>query len=226
MSKNIWIIANWKSHKTTTEALEWINQVGPNIPANNSIKVAVCPTFTALSEVKKAVSKSNYPIMVSSQDISPFDIGAYTGEEAAEILKQFVDMTLIGHSERREHFGETDQAVEEKVKMALSNQIMPLVCIQGADTPIPDGCMLVAYEPVFAIGTGTPDTPENAQEVALKVKEKTGAEVLYGGSVDVANIQNFLKMKDISGVLIGKASLDPSEFIKIIKEAAVESSEV
>lgn len=226
MNKNIWIIANWKSNKTIAEALEWINQVGSNIPENNNIKVVVCPTFTALSEVKKAVSESNYPITISSQDISPFDIGAYTGEEAAEILKQFVDMTLIGHSERREHFGDTDQTVEEKVKMALSSGITPLVCIQGTDTPVPDGCKLVAYEPMFAIGTGTPDTPENAEEVALEVKTKTGTEVLYGGSVDVQNVNNFLKMKDISGVLIGKASLDPNEFIKIIEEAAVESSEV
>lgn len=226
MSKNIWIIANWKAHKTTTEALDWISQVGPNIPENDNIKVVVCPAFSALSEVKNAVLAGGYPILIGSQDISAFGVGAYTGEEPGEVLKQFIGLTLIGHSERREYFGETDKTVEEKVKMALNSDITPLVCIQGTATPVPDGCKLVAYEPAFAIGTGTPDTPENAREVALEIKAKTGAEVLYGGSVDQSNIRNFLKIKDINGVLIGKASLDPNEFIKIIEEAAVESSEV
>lgn len=223
MNKNIWIIANWKSNKTIPEALEWINHVGPKLPKIENIKIVVCPTFSALSEVKKAISAGNYNLLIGAQNVSPYEMGAYTGEEPGEALAQFADLVIIGHSERRTHFAETDEEVEKKVKMALSNKMSPLVCIQGSDTPVPSECRMVAYEPVFAIGTGTPDTPENAQKLAVDVKTKTGVNVLYGGSVDSANVRSFLKMADINGVLVGRASLSAEEFIKIIEEANLEA---
>lgn len=217
--KNIWIIANWKSNKTIAEALDWIGKVGPKIERRENIKIVVCPSFIDIEEVKKAVVVGNYPLMVGSQDLSPFDEGAYTGEEAARILKDVVELSILGHSERRENFGETDESVAQKVKQAIEHNIIPLVCVQSKETPVPEGVKLVAYEPISAIGTGNPDTPQDAQEVASELKKNhgEGIEVLYGGSVTPENVNHFLNEDDISGVLVGGGSLDPEEFLKLVE---------
>ena len=222
MDKNIWIIANWKSNKTIAEALEWVSFVGPKIERREHVKIVVCPSFIDIEEVKKAIVVGNFPLMVGSQDLSPYDVGAYTGEEAGRILKDVIELSILGHSERRENFGESNIMVAEKVAQALLNNIIPLVCIQNVDTPIPKGVKLVAYEPIFAIGTGTPDTPENAQEIARKLKEKYGSpagglEILYGGSVTSENVNHYLNEDDIDGVLVGALSLDQEEFLKIVE---------
>lgn len=218
--KNLWVIANWKSNETIAEALDWISQVGSRIERRPNLKIVVCPTFTAIEEVKKATLVGNFPIMIGAQDLSPFSKGPYTGEEAASILKQFVDLAIIGHSERRQNFGETDEMVSKKVKQALDHNIIPLVCVQGIKTPVPEGVTLLAYEPVFAIGTGNPDTPEGADAVAKTFKARCAfeLEVLYGGSVTLSNIKGFVSKESINGVLVGSASLYPGEFLKIITE--------
>lgn len=216
-NKNIWIIANWKSNKTISEALDWVAQVGPQIPRVDNLKVVVCPTFSALSEVKKAITVGNFPLLLGAQDLSPFGVGAYTGEESAQLLNQLIDLAILGHSERRQNFGETDEMIAKKVIQANENNISPLVCVQDPDTSVPSNCKIVAYEPIFAVGTGNPDTPENANQVAKMLKEKFSQdlEVLYGGSVTGENAKAFMLQSDISGMLIGKASLDAEEFIKI-----------
>lgn len=216
-NKNIWIIANWKSNKNIAEALDWVAKVGPEILKTDQLKVAVCFTFSALSEVKKAIIVGNYPILVGAQDLSPFGMGAYTGEEPAQLLSPLVNLAILGHSERRQNFGETDEMVARKVAQANGNNIIPLVCVKGLDTPVPEGCKLVAYEPIWAIGTGNQDTPENANDVAKKLKQKYGEdlEVIYGGSVTSENVKGFCLQDSINGVLVGKASLDAGEFIKI-----------
>lgn len=218
MNKNLWIIANWKSNKTISEALQWIDLVGPKLKKREGVKVVVCPTFTDIEEVKKAVVVGNYPIIVGSQDLSPFDEGSYTGEEPARILSELVDLSIIGHSERRQKFGETDETVAEKVAQAKQYKITPLVCVQDEQTPIPKDTPLVAYEPVFAIGTGHPDTPANAADVAMKLRERYGQEleILYGGSVTSENAGDFLAGENLNGLLIGRASLDAEEFLKIV----------
>lgn len=215
----MWIIANWKSNKNIAEALEWVAQVGPNVPERDDLKVVVCPAFSALSEVKKAITVGNFPLLLGAQDLSPFGIGAYTGEEPAELLSHLVSLAILGHSERRKNFNETDEMVDQKVAQAKQYNITPLVCVQSAETVVPEGCKLVAYEPIFAIGTGNPDTPESANEVAKKLKQKYGQdlEVIYGGSVAVENVKGFAAQKNISGALVGKASLDPQEFLKICR---------
>lgn len=130
-------------------------------------------------------------------------------------------MSIIGHSERRDKFGETDEIIAEKVKQAQASEIEPILCIQNADTPIPQGVRIAAYEPVFAIGTGTPDTPENADSVAAQVKSKNPElTILYGGSVTSENCQSFIDKENLSGLLIGKASLDADEFLKIVSNCA------
>lgn len=218
--KNIWIIANWKSNKNIQEALDWVSKVGPSIPKLDNLKVVVCPTFSCLSEVKKAITVGNFPLLIGSQDLSSFDSGAYTGEESAILLKEFISLSILGHSERRENFSESDEVVSKKVIQAVGANIIPLVCVQGSDTPVPQECKLVAYEPIFAIGTGNPDTPENASNVATVLKGLYGEdlEVLYGGSVTSENIKQFITQPNISGALIGKSSLDSADFIKIVKE--------
>lgn len=216
-AKNLWVIANWKSNKTIAEALEWISLVGSKLERRPNLKVVVCPPFTDVEEVKKSVKVGNFPLIVGVQDLSPFDVGAYTGEEAATILKDFVELAILGHSERRQNFGETDETVAEKVKQAIEHNIIPLVCVQGAETPVPAECKLVAYEPIFAIGTGYADNPQNANEVALLLKQKYGddLEVLYGGSVTSENVKAFVTQENINGVLVGQVSLEAEEFLKV-----------
>lgn len=223
--KNLWIIANWKSNKTIAEALDWISEVGPKLPRKDYLRVVVCPTFSSLSEVKQAVTVGNFPLLVGSQDLSPYDVGAYTGEESASLLKELVSLAILGHSERRENFKESDEMVAKKAEQALANGIIPLLCVQSSDTPVPSDCKLIAYEPIFAIGTGNPDTPENANDVATLLREKYGMdlEMLYGGGVTSENIKYFISQKNISGVLIGKASLDALEFIRMVKECEGEA---
>ncbi|QQG43702.1 MAG: triosephosphate isomerase [Candidatus Daviesbacteria bacterium] len=221
--KNIWVIANWKSNKTISEALDWISIVGPNLEKRDYLKVVVCPTFTDIEEVKKAIQVGNFPLIVGSQDLSPYEAGAYTGEETAAILRQFVDLAILGHSERRQNFNETDDMVARKVEQALEHNITPLVCIQSDHTPIPKGTKLVAYEPVEAIGTGHPDSPQEAESVSQKIKaDHPQVEILYGGSITSENAKAYICREDISGVLVGEASLEGEEFVKIVNACLIQ----
>lgn len=215
--KKLWIIANWKSNLSLSESLEWVSQVGPKLNDREDLQVVVCPRFSALSELKKEIQANNYPIVLGSQDLSPFETGSFTGEEPAELMKELVTMSIIGHSERRQKFGETDEMIAEKFKQATASGIDPVFCIQDANTPIPQGSKIVAYEPIFAIGTGTPDTPENANKVASEVKSgNPGWSILYGGSATSENCKMFVEQENIDGLLIGKASLNAEEFLKIV----------
>lgn len=226
--KNIWIIANWKSNKTIAEALDWVSKVGPQIPQDTFLKVVVCPTFSVLSEVKKAVTVGNFPILVGSQDLSAFGVGAYTGEQSAALLKDLISLSILGHSERRKNFGENDETVAKKFEQAVDNNIIPLVCVQDENAQIPAGCDMIAYEPIWAISTGltnTPgvgkaDNPSDANKIAKIYKQKYGPQlqVIYGGSVDSKNIKGFTGEENIDGVLMGNASLDADEFTYVIKE--------
>lgn len=202
--------------------MEWIEVVGPQLERNENIVVGFCPRFSVLSELAKKVKIGNYPILVGAQNISPFVEGAYTGEEPVSLLKEMIGFSLIGHSERRTNFAETDEIVSEKVKRAKEVEVLPLVCVQNAETPVPANCSLIAYEPVFAIGTGTPDTPENAEKVSKQLKDMHGnVEILYGGSVNKDNCASFVKQENISGLLIGKSSMDPEQFIAIVNECSL-----
>lgn len=227
-SKNIWVIANWKSNKTIPEALDWISKVGPQIPRIETLKVVVCSTFSSLSELKTTIQVGNFPMMMGTQDLSPFGVGAYTGEEPAALLKGLVELSILGHSERRKNFGETDEMVAKKVQQALENSIIPLVCVQDDRGIVPKDCKMIAYEPIWAISTGltnTPgvgrvDNPKDASAVARVYKQNYGEEleVIYGGSVDSTNVKGFTQEADIAGVLVGSASLNAEEFVRVVKE--------
>lgn len=214
----MWIIANFKANKNIKESIEWVELVGPKLKMQEGVKVVVCPSFSAIEQVKKTILVGSFPLMVGSQDISSFPKGAYTGEEPAAHLAGFIDLSIIGHSERREHLKETDEIVEKKVNQAKSNGIIPLVCVQDINTKVPDGSFLIAYEPVWAIGTGKADTPADANKVAQTFKQRYGEdlEVLYGGSVNKDNIKSFIKQDSLSGVLVATASLNPEGFLAVL----------
>jgi triosephosphate isomerase (TIM) len=216
--KNLTIVANWKSNKDTKEALEWLKIFSSDLYIHSEVKVVISPQFPQIEPLKKEIDSNNYPLYLGIQDISPFSLGAFTGEVAAETLKGGVYLSIIGHSERRKYFGETEEIINQKVQQALESNIIPLVCVQGADSVVTPGCRMVAYEPIFAIGTDNPDTPENANRVASILKEKHGSDlkVLYGGSVDGLNYKEFIRQDNISGLLIGRASWDAISFKEIV----------
>jgi triosephosphate isomerase (TIM) len=220
--KKLFIIANWKSNKTTEEANDWLQQLANlGLHEEKSKEVIVCAPFTLLSLLKAYKDEVTLPVAFGSEDVSPFEEGAFTGEVSANEVKEFADYAIIGHSERRKLFNEDDELLTKKVNMALKSMLTPIFCVQDENTFIPEGVTLVAYEPVFAIGSGIPDTPENAEKVIKKIKEKNEKVqfVLYGGSVSPDNINSFTQSPSIDGVLVGGASLDAQKFIQIIQNS-------
>lgn len=213
--KDLLIVANWKSNKSQQEADLWIANINlDTLDANK--KVVICPPFTLLSAFSQ-----HFPVeKLGAQNISPFSAGAYTGEVNALQVKEFAAYVLIGHSERRQYFKEDDEIIQEKVMQAKSAMVIPIVCVQGVDTPIPQGVDIVAYEPIWAIGTGKAESPIEANEVCRQIFHKTHVKtVLYGGSVTEENVHTFTELEYIGGVLVGGASLDPQKFSQIIAHA-------
>lgn len=222
--KKLFIIANWKSHKTNSEADKWFSEFKEKLSSHpldlSNKEVIICPSYSGLGHAKKLSEELSLPIKIGSQDMSPFEEGAYTGEVSGAQLKELADYSIVGHSERREYFKETDELVSKKAEMARKYAVIPIFCIQDENTPIPENISIIAYEPPSAIGTGRPDTPEDADEVAHNVKEKNKAQfVLYGGSVKADNVKSFSDMANVDGFLVGGASLDASEFFEIVKNA-------
>lgn len=210
------IVANHKSNKTWDELVSWLEAIGAqsgSCPAT----IVVCPAMAFLSEASQKVKSAGWKLKVGAQNISQFETGAYTGEVAASQISDQAAYTIIGHSERRRYFGETDAIVAEKFQMTQKAQINAIFCVQDENTPIPQGVKIVAYEPVGAIGTGKPDTPENAKAISAKIKQKGDYIVLYGGSVDAANVEGFLEKGILDGVLVATASLESVSFSEILK---------
>lgn len=219
--KKTFIVANWKSNKTESEAKNWLSAVTDlkNQDLSNK-EIIVCPSFICLPAMKAIIKERQLPIKLGAQNISSFDEGAYTGEINGKQIKEFANYVIIGHSERRKDFGETDEILFNKCKFAKETGLKIIYCVQGKEAEVTENVDAVAYEPVNAIGTGNPDTPESAENVGAYFKAAFRVPViLYGGSVTAANVNSFTKMPNIGGVLVGKASLDPLEFLQIIKNA-------
>ncbi|MGH8017205.1 MAG: triose-phosphate isomerase [Opitutaceae bacterium] len=250
-SRKFLIAGNWKMNKTASEGAELIRDIVAEVGQQADVDVVVCPPFTALESACRALEGT--AIKLGAQNMHPKASGAFTGEVSAEMLRHhFATYVILGHSERRAYFGETDDFISEKVGAALKSLLKPILCVgetlQERDenrtldvvrTQL-DGCLqgldndsatsvVIAYEPVWAIGTGRNATPEQAQEVHAFIRSwltnrfsKTVAQkvrILYGGSMKPANAAELLIQEDIDGGLIGGASLEAKSFIELVKSA-------
>jgi triosephosphate isomerase len=250
-NKKPFIAGNWKMYKAMPEAAELAEAIRVQSQQLTDAELVVIPPFTALSEVKKAIEGSS--VRLGAQNLFWEKEGAFTGEVSAAMLKSTgCDYVVIGHSERRQHFAETNETVNKKIKSALGHGLIPIVCIgesleerqkgktmEKVGTQIDLGLdgfgrddmeqMVIAYEPIWAIGTGITATPAQAEEVHSFIREKlekkygkdtaSCAIILYGGSVKPANAYSLIKEKNINGALVGGASLEAESFIQIVKEA-------
>lgn len=247
-SRTPYIAANWKMHKTTREAAEFTDALLPRIAATRN-DVVICPPFTALATVADRVGGS--AVTVAAQNMHHEDAGAFTGEISAAMLDDLdVRAVVLGHSERRQLFGETDEILAPKVQAALRADLTPIFCIGesegqrdageteavlgaqlrgglGGLDPAQLSEVIVAYEPVWAIGTGRTATAEQAQEACAYIRSVIGemggdaalVRILYGGSVKPGNAGELLALPDVDGALVGGASLDPDNFAAIVNAA-------
>lgn len=220
-----YIIGNWKSNLGGKDISSWFEKMSQYLNSHktdfNNLTIIVCPPFIYLPYVSRLISKYKLPFQIGAQNISAYPGGAYTGEVNAQQVKEFASYVLIGHSERRKYFAEDESQLKEKVKRAAEAGISPVYCISKTEDDIPEGVGIVAYEPVFAIGTGKADSSTNAGQVAQKIKEADlNRKVIYGGSVTQNNIADFLNESGIDGVLPGKTSLDPQIFGEMLTNAS------
>lgn len=212
---------------TESEAKNWLDGFKIYDLGFTDKEIVICPSFNLLPIVKSYLLNHKFLIKVGAQDISPFDEGAYTGEVNGKQIKEFAQFVIVGHSERRKNFFENEKIVNAKITQALKNGLTPIVCISNLEQVKKTQEVLknstqfvIAYEPLFAIGSGTADTPENADQMCREIKSILGeVPTLYGGSVNKDNIRSFTNMLNNDGALVGKASLDPLEFLGIIKNA-------
>lgn len=218
MSKEVLVVGNFKANEVSPD--DWLSAFWKHLSQGGLAgRVVVCPAYPQLSEWHKAIN--SYDISLGAQDVSSFEPGAHTGEVTAEMLKAAgVTYVIVGHSERREGFGETDAIRTKKVKLATEHDFQIIYCVQDERTFIPQGITIAAYEPPAAIGSGNPDTPENANAVAGVIVAKYGiSRVLYGGSVKPDNVSAFVGQPHIWGVLVGGASLKGDVFGQLTHNA-------
>jgi triosephosphate isomerase (TIM) len=245
-----YIAGNWKMNKTVAETWEYVRTLLPEIEGVKGVDVGLCVPFTALTAAVAATDGTD--VIVSAQNMHQEDSGAFTGEVSAPMLTELhVRGVVLGHSERRQYFDETDRALSEKVPAALAAGLQPILCVgetdeererdetqrklrnqvQEALDKVPDDQLadvVIAYEPIWAIGTGRVATPEQAQEAIAFIRALVGdrsreaaerVRVQYGGSVKPENAAEILSQPDIDGALVGGASLDPTDFARIVAAA-------
>lgn len=246
------IAGNWKMHKDHLQAIALVQKLSWTLKDADhdfdAVEVAVFPPFTDLRSVQTVIDADRYRLRYGGQDVSEHDDGAYTGEVSAAFLAKLgAAYAIVGHSERRQHHGETDALVGRKAAAAVRHGLVPVICVgetaedlaeHGASAvpvqqlrdvlaELPAGEFVVAYEPVWAIGSGEPATPEQAQVVAAALRATVaevrgdeaaaGVRILYGGSVKSGNIASFMREPDVDGALVGGASLDAAEFAAIAR---------
>jgi triosephosphate isomerase len=243
------IAGNWKMNTTVDEAVSLVKKMLPGLDAIGNIEKLVCPPFISLTSVRDVLEGSS--VKLGAQNLHYMEKGAYTGEISPLMLAGICEYVIIGHSERRQYFGDTSEVVNKKVQAALGAGLKPILCVgesleeneagkteevvtgqlklslAGIDYP---GSFVIAYEPVWAIGTGKAATGTQANDTISLVRHTVsnlwGVEasdevrILYGGSVTAANTTEFLSQPDIDGALVGGASLKPAEFVSIVKQTA------
>ena len=250
-ARKLIIAGNWKMNKTVAEALDLVGDLKIDLANVKEVDIVVCPPYTALSEVSKAVLDSN--LRLGAQNMSEHNVGAYTGEIAAVMLKEFsVRYVILGHSERRQYQKESDELISKKAQAVHAASLKPIVCVgetlaereanqtekvlekqvRGSLAGITKDQMaetIIAYEPVWAIGTGKTATTAQAQEahafirgLLTKMYDEAAARrvrIQYGGSVKPANARELMSQPDVDGALVGGASLEPRSFSDIIKNS-------
>ena len=240
------IAGNWKMHKTIAEALEFVNEVKDRV-YNDKVEAVICAPFTLLKDLKQATKGTN--IKIGAQNMHFEEKGAFTGEISPLMLKELdMDYVVIGHSERRQYFNETDETVNKKVLKALEVGIDPILCVgetleerEAGNTK--DVCkvqvekalenvskedlakVVIAYEPVWAIGTGKTATSEDANDVIAYIREVVAnlygelaneVRIQYGGSVKPSNVAEIMNQSDIDGALVGGASLEANDYVELV----------
>ena len=242
------VAANWKMNKTTGEAGDFLERFVPSIDGLEGVDLVVCPPYTALATAVDHTARS--PIKIAAQNMHFEAGGAFTGEVSAAMLTDIgIEAVVLGHSERRQYFGETDEALAMKVPAALDVRLLPILCVGESEAQrdagetedviaaqleadlagVEDGRLgevVVAYEPIWAIGTGRTATTEQAQEAIafirarLAMRDQGAADatrILYGGSMKPANAAELMAEPDVDGGLVGGASLDPEDFLAICR---------
>lgn len=243
------IAGNWKMNKTVGEAIDLVRELKSAMLGVKGVEVVVAPPFTALYAVHQEIEGS--PLRLAAQNLYWEEKGAYTGEISPIMLKEVgCDYVIIGHSERRQYFGENDQSVNRRIKAALAHGLKAIVCIgetlrereEGETFSVIEGQIenglnglngkemvhiVIAYEPVWAIGTGKTATPEQAEEVHRFIRKKIeknfsrevaeGIRIQYGGSVTPENIKGLMSQPNIDGALVGGASLKSDSFLRIVR---------
>lgn len=216
------LVANFKSNKTPGEVNSWLDGFCRNLASEGGLPIILCPQAHAIGTSKVYLEQNNcqHNILLGAQDISAFGVGAYTGEIAAESINELISYTLVGHSERRKLLNESAEDVQKKVSEALKYGITPIVCISEETLTevavFPDN-VVIAYEPLSAIGSGVPATPEQTSDMIkqiLQIRQKP-ATIIYGGSVTAPAVPQLLAVEGIKGFLVGSASLDPKQFFEI-----------
>jgi len=247
MPRTPYVAANWKMHKTVAETEAFLGEVLPKLP--DGPEVVVCPPYPSLA---RAVELCGDRVAVAAQNMHEEDSGAFTGEVSAPMLLELgVKAVILGHSERREHFGETDDALARKLVAARDRGLQPILCVgenlmerEGDQTEakleaqlsedlgqLPDdrlGEIVIAYEPIWAIGTGRTASTDQAQDAIAFIRRRIAARsadaadsvrILYGGSVKPDNAAELISQSDVDGALVGGASLDPGDFLAIVEAA-------
>ena len=245
------IAGNWKMNKTISESIELVNGLKRELVDIDEVEIVVCPVYTALSDTADLLVDSN--ISLGAQNVYWEASGAFTGEISSLMLKDVgCKYAIVGHSERRKYFNETDESVNKRIKSAQKSGLTPIFCVGetleereenktmdvvkrqlagGLEGLEKDGLLnlIIAYEPVWAIGTGKTATPEQAQEIHNFIRSwlvdncsdevAESLRILYGGSVKATNIKELMQKDDIDGALVGGASLDSSSFVGIVKNS-------
>ncbi len=240
---------NWKLNKTPNETIVFLEELKPLVAGVTDVDIVVCPTYTSLNVATYLTKTTN--IKIGAQNLFWEKTGAFTGEVSGDMIKELgCDYVIIGHSERRQYFGETDATINKKTFAAFAAGLIPIVCVgetlaereagkidQVIRTQVTLGLkdldavkhakLVIAYEPVWAIGTGKTATPEQANEVHILIRQivtemygaafANGVRIQYGGSVNPANVKELMAQSDIDGALIGGASLKVDSFVKLIK---------
>ena len=214
-----YFVANWKANKNLQESQTWIDQFLKLYQPKEDKIVIICPPFPFLTNLKQKTNQIKN-LKLGSQDISSFEEGAYTGEITAKSLVGLVDYVIVGHSERRKYFNENNETVTKKIILAKKCQIEPILCIRDENDWLTESeVKIIAYEPVYAIGSGNNEPIEKVIEIKEKIKLSPDCVYLYGGSVNENNAKDDIQSDKIDGLLIGGASLDPHNFYKIISQS-------